>query len=465
MSFGGDIILCDCCQLSLHNCWPDPPVRPNSIQPGVSIVNYFSMKPEIDKTYRFNFIVNVMDGGFFGSAIGFASFITVIPLFVDTMTDSALLIGLIPAIHSVGWQLPQLFTANRVARLRRYKPMVLFMTIHERLPFFGLGLVAWFLPSLGPRTGLWLTFGLLIWQGLGGGFTATAWQAMIAKIIPVDRHGTFFGFQSAFANLFASGSGVLAGLLLERLDLPLNYTLCFALAGLAMAFSYFFLALTREPLSPVEEVSSPAKDFYRSLTSILKRDTRFRWFLVVRGLSQFSVVAFSFYTVYAVRYMGMNEATAGLMMGVYTFGQIAANPLMGWIGDRWSYPFVMTIGVLAATMSAVVAITAPQLNWFYLAFILAGVANVSIWTIGLAMTLQFGSLAERPAYIGLANTLVAPVTILAPLFGGWLADYGGFEYTFILSAVCGLITAIVLWVTLRSPRNTFQETAVHATED
>jgi hypothetical protein len=110
------------------------------------------MKPEIDKTYRFNFIVNVLDGGFFGSAIGFASFITVIPLFVDTMTDSALLIGLIPAIHSVGWQLPQLFTANRVARLRRYKPMVLFMTIHERLPFFGLGLVAWLLPSLGPRS-------------------------------------------------------------------------------------------------------------------------------------------------------------------------------------------------------------------------------------------------------------------------------------------------------------------------
>jgi MFS family permease len=423
------------------------------------------MKSEINKTYRFNFTVNLLDGGFFGSAIGFASFITVIPLFVNTMTDSAILIGLIPAIHSVGWQLPQLFTANRVARLRRYKPMVLFMSIHERLPFFGLGLVAWFLPSLGPRIALWLTFGLLIWQGFGGGFTATAWQSMIAKIIPVDRHGTFFGFQSALANLFASGSGILAGLLLERLDLPLNYTLCFVLAGLAMAVSYFFLALTREPLSPEEETAPSTGDFYRNLLTILKRDSRFRWFLVVRGLSQFSVVAFSFYTVYAVRYLGMNEATAGLMMGVYTFGQIAANPIMGWVGDRWNHPVVMTVGALAAFLSATVALSAPQLNWFYLAFILAGVANVSIWTIGIAMTLQFGTLTERPAYIGLANTLIAPVTILAPLLGGWVADYAGFEYTFILSAICGLITALVLSLTLRSPRKTIQEKAFQATED
>jgi MFS family permease len=280
---------------------------------------------------------------------------------------------------------------------------------------------------------------------------------MIAKIIPVDRHGTFFGFQSAFANLFASGSGVLAGLLLERLDLPLNYTLCFALAGLAMAFSYFFLALTREPLSPVEEVSSPAKDFYRSLTSILKARYSLPLVLVVRGLSQFSVVAFSFYTVYAVRYMGMNEATAGLMMGVYTFGQIAANPNhgLGWrplepsgCDDHWC-----TRGYHERRRRH--HCTSVEL-------VLPGIhpcrrSNVSIWTIGLAMTLQFGSLAERPAYIGLANTLVAPVTILAPLFGGWLADYGGFEYTFILSAVCGLITAIVLSLTLRSPRQPFRK--------
>src|SRR5512135_3451079 len=122
-------------------------------------------KPPVEDHLRYNIAVNVLDGAFFGFAVGFASFVTIIPLFVSTMTNSAILIGLIPAIHAVGWQFPQLFIANRVARSRRIKPMVVWATIQERLPFLGLAGIAWFLPSLGKTTALVLTFLLLIWQG------------------------------------------------------------------------------------------------------------------------------------------------------------------------------------------------------------------------------------------------------------------------------------------------------------
>ena len=81
------------------------------------------------------------------------------------------------------------------------------------------------------------------------------------------------------------------------------------------------------------------------------------------------------------------------------------------------------------------------------------------------MTLKFGTLAERPAYIGLANTLIAPVTILAPLLGGWLADYAGFEYTFVLSAICGVVTAIVLVLTLSGSRRSFNPTISQAIDE
>src|SRR5210317_1853811 len=100
------------------------------------------------KHLRYNVTVNLLDGGFFGFALGFASFTTIIPLFVSQLTDSAILIGLAPAIHTIGWQLPQLFTANRIRRLSRYKPMTLAMTIHERLPFLGFTLLAFFLLRL-----------------------------------------------------------------------------------------------------------------------------------------------------------------------------------------------------------------------------------------------------------------------------------------------------------------------------
>ncbi len=410
------------------------------------------MNTEINKNLRFNFIVNVLDGNFFGFALGFASFVTILPLFVSTMTDSAILIGLVSAIHSVGWQLPQLLTVDRVTRLSRYKPMVVLMTLHERLPFFGLAVVAWFMPSLGPKLALLLTFGLLIWQGLGGGFTATAWQAMIGKIMPVNRRGIFFGAQSAAANLGGSLSAIAAGLLLERLAPPTNFAVCFLLASISLTLSWTFLAQTREPESVPVGLNTHQSAFQGRFQVILRRDANFCWFLVARALSQLATMAFGFYAVYAVRHHGMSEGMAGLMTSVYMGAQIATNPLMGWIGDRWGHRTVMGVGVYAAAASALLAWLAPSLNWFYLVFSLAGVANVAVWTIGLAMTLEFGSEAERPAYIGLANTLVAPSTILAPLIGGWLADTAGYPAAFLVSVIGGLATALVLQILVRDPR-------------
>src|SRR5512143_3788218 len=110
------------------------------------------------KHLRHNITVNMFDGGFFGLGLGFASFGTILPLFVASMTNSATLIGLVPAIHGAGWLLPQLFTANSTSRLRRFKRTVLMLTIHERVPFLGFALIGLLLPKIGPQAGLIITF-------------------------------------------------------------------------------------------------------------------------------------------------------------------------------------------------------------------------------------------------------------------------------------------------------------------
>jgi MFS family permease len=417
------------------------------------------LHPEIRKHLRHNTIVNLLDGAFFGSALGFASFVTVLPLFVSSMTDSALLIGLIPAIHAMGWQLPQLFTANRLSQEKLYRPAVLKATIHERLPFLGLALLAWFTASMDRQLALVLTFLLLIWQGLGGGFAANAWQSMIGKIIPSERRGTFFGLQSSAANLLSSGAAVLAGLILAQFIAPRNFSLVFLLAAASMGISFFFLSRTREPESIRPDPPVPPQVFWSSLGAILKRDGNFRWFLGARMLSQLAVVAFSFYTVYVVRYQGMSEVEVGVMTGVLLGVQTLANPLVGWIGDHWSQRIALEIGAAAAALSAILAWWAPSPAWFYLVFTLAGVANASLWTVTLAMILKFGQEAERPAYIGLSNTLVAPATILAPLLGGLLADHLGYAAAFQASALGGLATVAVLQFFVRDPQQ--QPLAVH----
>jgi MFS family permease len=236
----------------------------------------------IRRNLRYNFTVNMLDGSFFGFALGFASFFTIIPLFVSRMTDSALLIGLIPAIHGAGWQLPQLLTADQLSRAKRFKHPTLMATIHERLPFLGLAAIAWFLPKLGIQIALPLTFILLIWQGLGGGFAANPWVNLISKVIPPNLHGTFFGAQmAAFTGLEAIGA-ILAGLVLDRMDGPLDFTICFLAATLALIVSYTFVALTREPDTQHLASEGLPPNFWSVSGHILRGNRNFAIFLGVR---------------------------------------------------------------------------------------------------------------------------------------------------------------------------------------
>ena len=79
-------------------------------------------------------------------------------------------------------------------------------------------------------------------------------------------------------------------------------------------------------------------------------------------------------------------------------------------------------------------------------------ANVSIWTNGMTMTVDFSGEEERPFYIGLAQTLTAPATMIAPLIGGWIADSQGFGITFALSTILSIVMFAILVFIIKEPR-------------
>ncbi len=415
---------------------------------------FTTLEKKIRADLRYNITVGLMDGSMFGTALGFASFGTILPLFVASMTDSATLIGLVPAIHSAGWLLPQLFTASHTARLRRYKRTVVLMTIHERVPFLGFAIIALLIPVIGIKASLILTFLFLTWQGLGGGFTANAWTSMISKIIPPETRGTFFGMQAGIANLFISGAAVGAGYLLDWLDSPLDFAVCFLIASVFFTVSWFALALTREPEDTEKVIEANQPPFWHGAKRILQRDKNFNWFLTARVLSQFATMGFSFYIVYALRRFHMDVVTAGYLTATLTIAQTIANVGMGWIGDRIGHRTMLVIGAASASLSSLLAWVAPSLAWFYPIFILTGLTNVSIWTIGMTMTVDFSEEADRPFYIGLAQTLTAPATIIAPLLGGWIADTVGFTPTFGLSTILSVVMMGILLFLVKDPRKT-----------
>jgi MFS family permease len=275
---------------------------------------------------------------------------------------------------------------------------------------------------------------------------------MIAKIIPPDSRGTFFGMQSAVANVLISLAAVGAGYTLDLLKTPLDFAVCFAIASVAYWLSMFFVGQTREALDTAKEIPDQQPALSQGMGRILRADRNFVWFLVMRVVYQFGTMGFAFYIVYGLRHFNMDDVTAGYLTAALTITQTVANAAMGWLSDRVGHRRILIFGMGAVTLSSALAWAAPSLPWMYAVMMISGLANVAYWTIGMAMTVEFGNETDRPVYIGMANTLVAPATILAPILGGWIADAMGFQTTFMISTIGGLVTAALLIFLIKDPR-------------
>src|SRR3954471_838284 len=123
-----------------------------------------------------NFWLNVLDGVAFVFGISMVSRYTVLPLFVSRLSSERWLQGLIPALTQVGALLPALFMAPLTASLPRRKPLILIVTIGERLPWLMLGLLLLFWPHVPAASMLVIFFTLYAIYTFSGGFVSIAWQ-------------------------------------------------------------------------------------------------------------------------------------------------------------------------------------------------------------------------------------------------------------------------------------------------
>ena len=83
----------------------------------------------VAKHARWNFVMNVIEGGLFMFGMNMVSSLTVLPYFIQQYTNEKWVQGLIPAIANTGWLLPGLFVAPLIAHLWRRKPLMMVLTL------------------------------------------------------------------------------------------------------------------------------------------------------------------------------------------------------------------------------------------------------------------------------------------------------------------------------------------------
>lgn len=408
----------------------------------------------VRRNYRWNFLVNSLDGASFWFGMSFISTAIILPLYVSHFTANPVLIGLIPSFSMAGYLLPQLFVANAVERAPRKKffPVNLGFFL-ERIPIFLLAPTAYFLATSRPAAALATFFLLFAWHCLGAGVIIVGWQDMIAKLIPVDKRGRFFGI----TNFVGNASGVLGALavpfVLDRFPFPLGYVISFAVASVLVLLSWIFLSLAREPAVPSTKPRVSQWEYMRSLPDVLRRDRNFRMFLLAQIVFSLSGMAIGFLTVYAVRTWDLPDAQASGFTIALQVGLALANLFFGFLADRKGHKLSLEICMLVSALAVILAVLAPSPWWFYLVFFLRGAVNGGAFVSGMSIVYEFTDAANRATYIGLANTIPGVAASVAPLIGGWLAGAISYRAMFVVAVVIGAISLALLRFAVREPRH------------
>jgi MFS family permease len=403
--------------------------------------------------YRRNVFFLAGDLATFHLAMAFASQQTVIPAFAERLGAPNIVIGAVPALMTVGWMLPSVFAANYTQGLARKLPFILRWTVLERLSYPILGAAAiWLAPSY-PTLTLALTLALLVLMTIMGGVLMPAWLDLIGKVVPTTARGRFFALANGVGALLGLGGAAGVGVLLDRWGFPLGYGLCFLAGTVFLALSFVFLVMVREPAGASVGPRLPHGAYLKRLPALVRANRNLRRFLLARTLSTVGHMANGFFTVYALKQLGAGDAAVGAFTALMLAAQTAGAFAFGWLADRRGHVLVLSLGALASGSAALFALAAGSVPGLYPVFVLAGLSLAATQVSGMAVGMELGPEAERPTYIAINNSWVAPFALIAPLLGGLLADRLGYGIVFGLAAGFSVLAAATFRFAVQDPRS------------
>ena len=412
------------------------------------------------RRYRWNYTVMGLDISLFVLALSFASAYGVLPLFVSHLSGSTLAVGAIPALRAAAL-LPPIFVAGLTERLRRKQPFLLGVTVFERVPYLVLAVATPPLARSHPSALLWLCYALLAATTLAAGVGIPAWLDLLARMLPADWRGRFFGHSSALGGLLGVAGSAGAAALLARFDWAVGSALCFACAFAALVASFLCLALGREPAeapgeAPAQPPSRPAGTAWRRLPALVRGDRNLRRYLPALALLTAAGTTTAFYVVDARGALRLSDGAAGRYAVALLAAATAGNVLWGYVGDHRGHKRVVLGGALCTGLAPLLALALRDPRWgplgYAAVFLLAGLATSGLQLAALTFIVDLAPREQRPTYIGLANLVQAPCALGAPLLGAALAEARGYPALFALTAALALAATGLVWRGVRDPR-------------
>ena len=381
-----------------------------------------------EKNDQRNFRLGVGNGVLYVLGTYFISRATVIPSFFSHLTHSSALIGIVSQFESIGWYLPQFFTATYVVHYTRKLPIYRMATWLRGTMFFGMALVTLLVPN--PA---WLLVGVMALYAIftaGSGISGIVFLDLVAKTIPPTRRGRFFALRASYGALLSATVGAaVISYVLSRFLFPTNFGLVFAIGATIATSGLTLMAIMREPRSASVPEARTLRDQIRTGREILRTDRRYLAYLRARLLMATWSISIPFIVLFANSHLGFETGDLGLFIAADCIGVVIGSFFWERLTDRRSSKVCLewvTIlsAVMPLTVIAYLLLPLPRML-FPAVFAIASAVDSGTGIGGLTYLIEIAPERERSTYIGLFHTLMALPSFLAALAGA-LLDFAGF---------------------------------------
>ena len=411
-----------------------------------------SIHPDIIKNFKRNSFANLLDTAFWYFGGSFTAAYTIMPVFLSTLTDSPILIGLIPALQAIGWFLPQLFLAKYLEGINQRLPLVRKLGIFERLPFLLLAIGAFLIPGLDQKVALFLILIIYTIKAFSSGLVALPWQELMATVIPVSHRGRYWGITLIVGKLMGLVGAFITGLILARITYPNNYAIMFLIGFIAVSISFLFLSLNVEPV--IERQSSQVDPgIWSRIKKTLGKDKNFGIYLINRGFTFMSSMGMVFITVYGIQKFNLPISQSATFTAVMLISEIFGAGIWGNLGDKDGYKRVIEICNFFSIVGLFSLLFVNTLWGLFIVFGILSFAHSGEYLSDQNFAMEFGSEKDRPTYIGMSKTLTGPFFLVSPIVGGSIIQLWGYKSMFLVALIVSVVAFLIIKFLVKDPRN------------
>lgn len=358
---------------------------------------------------------------------------------MTTLTSGTFLVAMLVLLNANNFQigllagLPtftnifQLLSIWLVRRFNNRRGIVVITSFLARTPLLIIGLLILIFKSIPVETVILILF----FHYFFGSVAGPCWNAWMKDVVPERELGAYFSRRTSYTQVLNIVLGLGTAFVVDytknqSITPELNvYAALFIGGGIAGIISASFLSATPEPLGRVTS---------GNIVSILKRplrDLNFRRLLVFNSAWVFAVnIATPFFVVFMMKRMGLSITYIIVLNIVSQICSILTVRSWGRFADNYSNKTIIAICapmyILCLIGWCYVGIYTREVFNLILLFVIHAGMGISNAGINLSLTnisLKLSPAEESVVYLSTKNIITAFFSFIAPLIGGYLADY------------------------------------------